>query len=84
MTRRLACDLVDLVYILDDATVELDPRDIEHLIVMLHRLRDHSNSVPVVEHDRAVTRAANWIVDIGRRAGELLFFLRPSRRSAAQ
>ena len=41
---------------------------------MLHRLRDHGNSVPVVEHDRAVTRAANWIVDIGRRAGELSSF----------
>ena len=82
MTRQLACDLVDLVYILDNPTVELDPRDIEQ------RLRDHGNSVPVVEHDRAVTRAANWIVDIGRRAGELLFYGRrrgpwPSRRSVA-
>ena len=42
---------------------------------MLHRLRDHGNSVPVVvEHDRGVTRAADWIVDVGRRAGELLFY----------
>ena len=50
MARQLACDLVDLVYILDDPTVELHPRDIEHLIVMLHRLRDHGSSLLVVEH----------------------------------
>ena len=43
--RQLDCDLVDLIYILDEPTVGLHPRDIDHLIVMLHRLRDHGNSV---------------------------------------
>ena len=65
MARQLDCDLVDLIYILDEPTVGLHPRDIDHLIVMLHRLRDHGNSVLVVEHDPAVIRAADWIVDIG-------------------
>ena len=70
MARQLDCDLVDLIYILDEPTVGLHPRDIDHLIVMLHRLRDHGNSVLVVEHDPAVIRAADWIVDIGPRAGD--------------
>ena len=70
MAWQLDCDLVDLIYILDEPTVGLYPRDIDHLIVMLHRLRDHGNSVLVVEHDPAVIRAADWIVDIGPRAGD--------------
>ena len=70
MARQLDCDLVDLIYILDEPTVGLHPRDIDHLIVMLRRLRDRGNSVLVVEHDPAVVRAADWIVDIGPRAGE--------------
>ncbi len=70
MARQLDCDLRDLVYILDEPTVGLHPRDIDHLIAMLRRLRDHGNSVLVVEYDPAVIRAADWIVDIGPRAGD--------------
>ena len=44
MARQLDCDLVDLVYILEEPTVGLHPRDIDHLIAMLRRLRDHGNS----------------------------------------
>ena len=70
MARQLDCDLVDLIYILDEPTVGLQPRGIDHLIVMLHRLRDHGNSVLVVEHDPAAIRAADWIVDSGPHAGD--------------
>ena len=70
MARQLDCNLVDLIYILDEPTVGLHPRDIDHLIAMLHRLRDHGNTVLVVEHDPAVIRAADWIVDMGPRASE--------------
>ena len=70
MARQLDCDLVDLIYILDEPTVGLHPPDIGHLIAMLRRLRDHGNSVLVVEHDPAVIRAADWIVDICPRAGD--------------
>ena len=70
MARQLDCDLVDLIYILDEPTVGLHPRDIDHLIAMLRRLRDHGNSVLVVEHDPAVIRAADWIVDVGPRGGD--------------
>ena len=73
MARQLDWDLVDLIYI----RTSLRPRDIDHLIVMLQRLRDHGNLVLVVEHDRAVIRAADRIVVIGPRAGagggELVF-----------
>ena len=70
MARQLDCDLVDLIYVLDEPTVGLHPRDIDHLIAMLRRLRDQGNSVLVVEHDPAVVRAADWVVDIGPRAGD--------------
>ena len=70
MARQLDCDLVDLVYILDEPTVGLHPRDIDHLIAMLRRLRDQGNSVLVVEHDPAVIRAADWVVDIGPGPGD--------------
>ncbi len=70
MARQLDCDLVDLVYILDEPTVGLHPRDIDHLIAMLRRLRDQGNSVLVVEHDPAVIRAADWVVDVGPGAGD--------------
>ena len=70
MARQLDCDLVDLVYILDEPSVGLHPRDIDHLIDMLRRLRDKGNTVLVVEHDTAVMRAADWIIDIGPSAGE--------------
>ena len=86
MARQLDCDLVDLSYILDEPTVGLHPRDVDYLIAMLHRLRDHGNSVLVVEHDPAVVRAADWIVDIGPRAGdgggELVFRGRLGRPAA--
>ena len=70
MARQLDCDLVDLIYILDEPTVGLHPRDIDHLIAMLRRLRDQGNSVLVVEHDPAVIRAADWVVDVGPGAGD--------------
>ena len=70
MARQLDCDLVDLIYILDEPSIGLHPRDIDHLITMLRRLRDNGNSVLVVEHDPGVIRAADWVVDIGPKAGE--------------
>ena len=70
MARQLDCDLVDLIYILDEPTVGLHPRDIDHLLAMLRRLRDQGNSVLVVEHDPAVIRAADWVVDVGPGPGD--------------
>lgn len=71
MARQLDCNLTDLLYILDEPSIGLHPRDTERLISMLFDLRDKGNSVFVVEHDPDIIRAAQWIVDIGPRAGRL-------------
>ena len=57
MARQLDCDLVNLIYILDEPTVGLHPRDIDHLIAMLHRPRDHHRRPQVCR--RSSTRRPN-------------------------
>lgn len=69
MARQLDCDLVDMLYILDEPSIGLHPKDNAKLIAMLRRLRDKGNSVLVVEHDPDIIRAADWAVEIGPRAG---------------
>ncbi len=69
MARQLGCDLVNLVYVLDEPSIGLHSRDIAQLTAMLARLRDKGNSVVVVEHDAAVVRSADWVIDIGPGAG---------------
>ncbi len=69
MARQLDCDLVDIMYILDEPTIGLHPRDNEHLVAMLRKLRDKGNSVLVVEHDPDVMRAADHIIDVGPQSG---------------
>lgn len=67
--RQLDCDLTDLMYILDEPSAGLHPRDTETLVALLRRLRDAGNSVYVVEHDPDIIRASDWIVDVGPAAG---------------
>jgi excinuclease UvrABC ATPase subunit len=70
MARQLDCDLVDMMYILDEPSVGLHARDTTMLITMLRKLRDKGNSVLVVEHDPEIIRSADWLVDIGPEAGK--------------
>ena len=70
MARQLDCDLVDMMYILDEPSIGLHARDNAKLIDMLYRLRDKGNSVLVVEHDPDIIRAADWLIDIGPKAGK--------------
>ncbi|MFA5328347.1 MAG: excinuclease ABC subunit UvrA [Prolixibacteraceae bacterium] len=70
MARQLDCNLVDMLYVLDEPSIGLHPRDTEKLLSILARLRDKGNSVFVVEHDPEIIRAAEWIVDIGPKAGK--------------
>lgn len=65
MARQLDCDLVDLMYVLDEPSVGLHPRDTQRLILMLRQLKARGNSVLVVEHDADVIRAADHIIDVG-------------------
>lgn len=66
---HLASTLTDLLYVFDEPSVGLHARDVTRLITVLHALRDHGNTVLVVEHDRAVISAADYVVDLGPGAG---------------
>jgi excinuclease UvrABC ATPase subunit len=71
MARQLDCDLVDLIYILDEPSIGLHPKDNSKLIDILKKLRDKGNSVLVVEHDPDIIQSADHIIDIGPAAGAL-------------
>lgn len=70
MARQLDCNLVDLLYVLDEPSIGLHPRDTDNLLKILFRLKERGNSVFVVEHDPDVIKAAEWIVDMGPKAGK--------------
>ena len=57
------------LYILDEPTTGLHFHDIELLLTVLHRLRDHGNTVVVIEHNLDVVKTADWIVDLGPEGG---------------
>ena len=59
-----------MLYVLDEPSIGLHPRDNAKLIGSLERLRELGNSVLVVEHDREMIEAADWVVDLGPGAGE--------------
>jgi len=62
--------LVGSLYVLDEPSIGLHERDTQNLITILKKLRDKKNTVVVVEHDEAIIRAADHIIDIGPLAGE--------------
>ncbi len=70
LTTALGSSLVNTLYVLDEPSIGLHPRDTERLIRILHRLRDQGNAVLVVEHDPAIIRAADHVIDLGPGAGE--------------
>ncbi len=69
MVRHLSSSLMDLIYIFDEPSIGLHPRDVHRLNELLQKLRDKGNTVLVVEHDRDVIRTADYIVDVGPKAG---------------
>ena len=77
LATQIGSQLVNVLYILDEPSIGLHQRDNERLIKSLKELRDLGNTVIVVEHDEDMMRAADWIVDIGpkagRKGGEVVF-----------
>ena len=69
MVKHLSSNLVDLMYIFDEPSIGLHPRDVHRLNDLLRQLRDKGNTVIVVEHDRDVIEIADYLVDIGPKAG---------------
>ncbi|MBC7885253.1 MAG: excinuclease ABC subunit A, partial [Saprospiraceae bacterium] len=69
LTRTLGSNLTNSLYILDEPSVGLHPKDTEKLVKVLKRLRDLGNTVVVIEHEEAVIRNADFIIDIGPEAG---------------
>lgn len=69
LATEIGSQLSGVLYVLDEPSVGLHPRDTDRLIESLKGLRDRANTVVVVEHDLDVLRAADWIVDMGPRAG---------------
>ena len=69
LATSLGSALVGSMYILDEPSIGLHSRDTDQLIHVLKELRDQGNTVIVVEHDEEIIRSADWLIDVGPRAG---------------
>jgi excinuclease ABC subunit A len=70
LTSALGSSLVNMLYVLDEPSIGLHPRDISQLIDAIQALRDRANTVVVVEHEEAMIRAADQVIEIGPGAGQ--------------
>jgi len=77
LTTCLGASLVNTLFVMDEPSVGLHPRDVGRLVRVMHNLRDKGNTLLVVEHDQQIIRAADNLIDIGpgrgERGGELVF-----------
>jgi len=70
MARQLGCDLIETVYVFDEPTAGLHPRDVTKVVQNLAKLRDNGNSVIVVEHDESIIRNADYLIEVGPGGGK--------------
>ena len=70
LTSALGSSLVHMLYVLDEPSIGLHARDIQRLLQAIEKLRDRGNTVVVVEHEEAMIRAADQVIEIGPGAGE--------------
>jgi len=77
LTTALGTSLVNTMFVLDEPSIGLHPRDMNRIVVAMHRLRDAGNTLVVVEHDPAVMLAADRLIDMGpgpgERGGQIVF-----------
>ena len=69
LATQIGSSLVGVIYVLDEPSIGLHPRDNDRLVSTLKQIRDRGNSVLVVEHDRETMESADWIIDMGPGAG---------------
>ena len=69
LATQIGSELVNVLYILDEPSIGLHQRDNQRLIASLKKLRDASNSIIVVEHDKDMMLQADYVIDIGPKAG---------------
>ena len=69
LANSLGANLVGVLYVLDEPSVGLHPRDTENLVAVLKELRDRGNTVVIVEHDLDIIREADYLIDLGPGAG---------------
>jgi excinuclease ABC subunit A len=88
LTTALGTSLVNTLFVLDEPSIGLHPRDMHCVIEVMHRLRSAGNSLVVVEHDPQVMRAADRVIDMGpgpgERGGEIVFNGTPEQLRQAQ
>ena len=88
LTTALGTSLVNTLFVLDEPSIGLHPRDMGRVIDVMRRLRDAGNSLVVVEHDPQIMFAADRILDMGpgpgERGGEIVFFGSPSQLKKAK
>ena len=70
LATQIGSQLVGVLYILDEPSIGLHPRDNRKLIDTLIQLRDLGNTVLVVEHDEQIMRLSDWIIDLGPEGGD--------------
>jgi len=83
LAAALGSALVNTLYVLDEPSIGLHPRDSQQLIRILMRLRDLSNTVVVVEHDPDIIRQSDYVLDLGPKAGEdggQIMYFGPTKR----
>jgi excinuclease ABC subunit A len=71
LATQIGSRLMGVLYVLDEPSIGLHPRDNDRLLTTLEGMRDLGNTVMVVEHDEETIRRADWIVDLGPGAGDL-------------
>ncbi|MBX7232611.1 MAG: excinuclease ABC subunit UvrA [Bdellovibrionales bacterium] len=71
LASQVGSALVGVLYVLDEPSIGLHPRDHQRLLEILHEIRDLGNTVLLVEHDEETIRSADYLIDLGPRAGKL-------------
>ncbi|HEY7643177.1 MAG TPA: excinuclease ABC subunit UvrA [Steroidobacteraceae bacterium] len=88
LTTALGTSLVNTLFVLDEPSIGLHPRDMGRVIGVMQRLKQSGNSLLVVEHDPQVMQAADRILDVGpgpgEKGGQVVFFDRPAQLAAAE